>query len=298
MFWQPGIAHRLTKRFHMTLSAVSAAPGDDRLNALARDRYRGAGQLSGGWNQALDAMLSHRSVRSYLPTPVPAEAVDVAIAAAQSAPTSSNLQAWSVVVVEDPERKARLNALAGNQRQIDQAPLLLIWIADLARPRAIATDRGGSAKGLDYLESFLLGVIDAALAAQNAVVALEALGFGTCYIGALRNHPEAVATELGLPDGAFAVFGLTVGYPDPAFPAGVKPRLPQAAIVHREHYDERAPTSELRGYNLVLRGFQAEQAMPRVDWTEQVSNRIGTVESLKGRHVLKEVVRRLGFALK
>ena len=282
----------------MTLSAVSASPKDDRLNALARERYRGGPPLSGSWNETLDAILSHRSVRSYLPSPVPAGIVDIAVAAAQSAPTSSNLQAWSVVAVEDKERKARLNAVAGNQRQIAQAPLLLVWIADLARPRAIATGRTGSADGLDYLESFLLGVIDAALAAQNAVVALESLGFGTCYIGALRNNPEAVARELGLPEGAFPVFGLTVGIPDPTLPASVKPRLPQAAIVHRERYGESAPAVELGGYDQALKGFQAEQAMAEIGWTEQVTNRIGTVQSLKGRHVLKDVVRKLGFALK
>ncbi len=59
-------------------------------------------------------------------------------------------------------------------------------------------------------------MIDAALAAQNAVVALESLGLGTCYIGAIRNDPETVARELALPEGVFPVFGLTVGFPDPS----------------------------------------------------------------------------------
>ncbi len=282
----------------MTLSTVLASPVDDRLDALARERYRGGPAISGTWNETLDAILSHRSVRSYLPSPVPTEVVDIAITAAQSAPTSSNLQAWSVVVVEDTEKKARLNAVAGNQRQIAEAPLLLVWIADLARPRAIATERGGGAEGLDYLESFLLGVIDAALAAQNAVVALESLGFGTCYIGALRNNPELVAKELGLPEGAIAVFGLTVGAPDPARPAGVKPRLSRSAVVHHERYGETAPRRSLADYDAVLKTFQAEQAMPQIGWTEQVTNRIATVQSLKGRHLLKDVVRKLGFALR
>ncbi|KQV84420.1 NADPH-dependent oxidoreductase [Rhizobium sp. Root1220] len=281
----------------MTLSAPST-PEKDRLTALAASRYRNGQKLSASWNEALDAILSHRSVRSYLPQSVPDNIIEIAVAAGQSAPTSSNLQAWSVIAVEDKDLQDRLNAVAGNQRQITEAPLLLVWLADLARSRGIATEKGRTADGLDYLESFLLGVIDAALAAQNAVVALESLGFGTCYIGAIRNDPEAVSRELGLPDGVFAVFGLTVGYPDPARPADVKPRLSQQAVLHRNRYDPTAHRAALVDYNHALGSFQREQAMPPADWTEQVSSRIGTETALKGRHVLKGVIRKLGFTLK
>jgi len=287
----------INKENEMTPSLATKPNDSDRLKELAGERYRNDQRLEGRWNETVDTILSHRSVRQYLPTPVPYEAVELAVAAAQSAPSSSNLQAWSVVAVEDAGRRSRLNAVAGNQRQIAQAPLLLIWLADLARPRAIATERGSTAEGLDYIESFLLGVIDAALAAQNAVVALESLGLGTCYIGAIRNDPETVARELGLPDGVFPVFGLTVGFPDPAVPAGIKPRLAQSTVLHREIYRPELP-QDLADYNRVLRSFQSEQAMPSIDWTDQVLSRIGTVESLKGRHVLGEVTRRLGFKLK
>lgn len=282
----------------MSPSLATKANDADRLAALAGERYRESQHLGEQWNETIETLLSHRSVRSYLPKPVPHAAVELAVAAAQSAPSSSNLQAWSVVAIEDPERQNRLNAVAGNQRQIAQAPLLLVWLADLARPRAIAAEGGSAAEGLDYIESFLLGVIDAALAAQNAVVAFESLGFGTCYIGAIRNDPETVARELALPEGVFPVFGLTVGFPDPAQPAGVKPRLPRSTVLHREQYANEARARDLATYNKVLRSFQAEQAMPSIDWTDQVRNRIGTVEALKGRHVLAALARRLGFQLK
>jgi nitroreductase len=287
------------KKVHLMSPSLATKANDaDRLAALAAERYRESRHLGEQWNETIETLLSHRSVRSYLPKPVPHAAVELAVAAAQSAPSSSNLQAWSVVAVEDPERQNRLNAVAGNQRQIAQAPLLLVWLADLARPRAIAAEGGSAAEGLDYIESFLLGVIDAALAAQNAVVAFESLGFGTCYIGAIRNDPETVARELALPEGVFPVFGLTVGFPDPAQPAGVKPRLPQSTVLHREQYANEARARDLATYNKVLRSFQAEQAMPSIDWTDQVRNRIGTVEALKGRHVLAALARRLGFQRK
>ncbi|PMP85842.1 MAG: NADPH-dependent oxidoreductase, partial [Chloroflexus aggregans] len=112
----------------------------------------------------VDLLLSHRSVRSYSNEPLPEGVLETMIAAAQSASTSSNLQTWSVVAVTDPERKDRLATLAGNQNQIRRAPLFLVWLADLARLAHAAETRQMPHEGLDYLEMWLVGVIDAALA--------------------------------------------------------------------------------------------------------------------------------------
>ena len=75
----------------------------------------------------------------------------------------------------------------------------------------IAEQAGVELEALPYLESLLLGTIDAALAAQNAVVAMESLGLGSVYIGGIRNDIEGVAKELGLPPQVYPVFGLCVG---------------------------------------------------------------------------------------
>ncbi|MDQ2801337.1 MAG: nitroreductase family protein, partial [Pseudomonadota bacterium] len=195
----------------------------DRLAA----RYGVVQPPAGPWSAAIDVMVSHATVRAYRDAPLPPGTLEVLFAAAQSAATSSNLQAWSVVAVEDPDRRARLAMLAGGQAQIRQAPLFLAFLADLSRAGRVAGAIGATLGGLPFLETFLVAAIDAALAAQNAAVAAESLGLGICYIGALRNRPEDVAAELGLAPGVFAVFGMCVGHPDPAEPASVKPRLPQ-----------------------------------------------------------------------
>ncbi|UXN67328.1 NADPH-dependent oxidoreductase (plasmid) [Phyllobacterium sp. A18/5-2] len=274
--------------------------GEDRLEILLRQRYGNAStrSASASWTQTIDTLLAHRSVRSYLPEPVPPATLELAVAAAQSAPTSSNLQAWSVVAVEDAARKARINAVAGNQRQIEQAPLLLVWLADLSRLRRIADGQSSTSEGLDYLESFLLGIIDAALAAQNALVALESLGLGTCYIGAIRNDPITVARELNLPDQVFPVFGLTVGFPDPSIRTDIKPRLPQTTLLHREQYRDNPGQEELIGYNQTLRTFQKIQSMATIDWSEQIARRIATKASLKNRDRLLAILKDFGFQLK
>ena len=172
---------------------------------------------------ALDAMLSHRSVRHFLRDPLPANTIETLVAAAQSAPTSSNLQTWSVIAVESQERRDALANLVGPQKHLGVAPLVLVWLADLSRIERLGQQQGRHPVGLNYLDTFLMGVIDAALAAQNAVVAAEAMGLGTVYVGGMRNQPEEVAKVLGTPRNVFPVFGLVVGHPDPARPAQIKP---------------------------------------------------------------------------
>lgn len=246
---------------------------------------------------ALDAMLSHRSVRHFLRDAVPEHTIATMVAAAQSAPTSSNLQTWSVIAVESQERRDALANLVGPQKHLGVAPLVLVWLADLSRIERLGAAQGTDPVGLHYLDTFLMGVIDAALAAQNAVVAAEAMGLGTVYVGGMRNQPEKVAQVLGTPKNVFPVFGLVVGHPDPDRPAQIKPRLPQSAVLHREQYQvPQDMPSEIGSYNEALRAFMRDNGMREMDWSQQVVERLGSPEALTGRHRLYEALRNAGFS--
>jgi nitroreductase len=279
---------------------VTAAPAGERADDLLRQRYGfdGAPALA-QWNETLDVLLSHRSVRAYLPDPLPEGALETLVAAAQSAPSSSNLQAWSVVAVEDPARKARLAALAGGQNHILQAPLFLVWLADLARIEALASEMGRQAAAISYLECFLVGVIDAALAAQNAMTALESMGLGAVYVGAIRNKPLEVAAELETPPRVFAAFGMAVGRPDPSVETAIRPRLPQRAALHRERYAwGDAQREAVARYDERHRAFQQERGAPARNWSAQCVTRMKGPERLSGRDRLSETLHALGFELK
>jgi nitroreductase len=252
----------------------------------------------GQWNDTLATIINHRSVRAFLPSPLPAGTLELLIAAAQSASTSSNLQLWSVVAVEEPERKARLSELAGAQKFIRDAPLLLVWLCDHARLDAIAGERQTPVEGLQFLEEFIVGIVDAALAAQSAAIAAESLGLGCVYVGAVRNLPEQVAAELGLPPRVFAVFGMSVGVPDPAGETGVKPRLPRPVVLHREQYSGGSREGEIARYNATVRGFQREQGMREQDWTQQSIDRVKDAGALRGRDRMRAALRALGFELR
>ncbi len=250
-------------------------------------------------NDTIAGLLAHRSVRAYRPDPVPPGAVAAILAAAQSAATSSNLQAYGVVAVEDPARKARLAELANHQAHVRECPLLLVWLADLSRLDRVA-ERSGCAAGANrFLEMFLVAAIDAALAAQNAVVAAESLGLGTVYIGAMRNRPEEVAAELDLPPDVFAVFGLCVGYPDPTRPAAIKPRLPQALVLHRERYDQdrTAEAAAIARYDATMKAFQQSESIATAGWCAPSSARVRGPESLSGRDRLRAALNARGFGL-
>lgn len=268
---------------------------DDKTDALAARYGADAVPPAGLWNETIGVMLGHRSVRRFLSTPVPEGTLETMIAAAQSASTSSNLQAWSVVVVDDPAKRKEFARIAANQKHIEECPLYMVFIADLSRLERIGEKHGSGTNGLPWTETFLVAAVDAALAAQNAVTAAESLGLSMVYIGAMRNDPQAVSKLLDLPPGAFGIFGLCIGYADPAAKAEVKPRLPQAAILHHETYKQAGEAAHIARYDEVLGAFSRRQNMPTDSWTARIKQRIAAVT---GREQMRPWLNALGFPLK
>lgn len=249
-------------------------------------------------NTIVEGLLYHRTIRHFRDTALPAGTLETIAAAAQSAATSSNLQAYSIVAVENSETKRSISSLSAGQAQIVACPLLLVFCADLSRLRRLAAAQGADAAGLDYLEMFLVAAIDAALAGQNATVAAESLGLGTCYIGAIRNNADRIHALLGLPPECVALFGLCIGYPDPRQPGAIKPRLPQSLVLHRERYDAAAETQAIAAYDATLAAFNAANGAPGTDWVQRCLSRIGDAAALSGRHQLATWLKAMGFGLR
>lgn len=271
---------------------------EPKSTALARRYGPDAVPAAGPWNDVIATMLTHRSVRGYKPDPVPAGTLETMIAAAQSAATSSNLQTWSVVEVANPETRAEFARIANNQKHIMECPMFLCFLADVSRNDRLARAEGATLEGLPYLETFLVAAIDAALAAQNAVVAAESLGLQTVYIGAMRNDVRRVAELLALPAGAMCVFGLCVGHAKPGAESSVKPRLAQSAVLHRERYVTAEEEKNWKNYDEALAHYSKTHEMSQYTWTERVLNRLGAIKALSGRDKLKAAIESLGFPLR
>jgi len=276
----------------------SLAPAHLDQKAALACRYGSALPPAGPWNDTMALLLSHRSVRGYKPDPVPPGTLETLIAAAQSAATSSNMQWWSAIVISDSEKKKVLAEIAGNQKHIEQCPLYICWVADMARHKRISQEQKAEFEAMPWLETFMVACIDVALAAQNAVVAAESIGLQTVYIGAMRNDPVRVAKLLGLPPQAFVVFGLCVGYPTEQAAGEVKPRLPQASVVHHERYDTAGEVEERAAYNAELDKFSRRHEMQATTWTQRVLNRLGPIKSMNGREKMRAALQSLGFEIR
>ena len=252
----------------------------------------------GPWNEAINLLLSHKSVRSYKPDLLPDGTLETLLAAAQSAATSSNLQLWSLVAITDPDKKRELAKVAGNQKHIEQCPLFLVWLADLSRNQRMGEEEGVKMEVMPFVETFLVAAIDAALAAQNAVIAAESLQLSTVYIGAMRNNPEKVAELLQLPSEVFGVFGLCVGYASSDIKAEVKPRLPQAAIAFNEVYGNPDEQKLRINYDHEMTKFSERNEMVADTWTNRVLGRMGKLSGMNGREKLMGILNSMGFPLR
>ncbi|KAF4535005.1 uncharacterized protein LTHEOB_2980 [Lasiodiplodia theobromae] len=247
---------------------------------------------------ALDLILRHKSIRKFLPDALPPATLELLIAAGQSAPTSSMLQAWSVIAIEDPARKDTVATLAGDQDFIRQAPLFLAFCADLARLTAISEQRGQPGKGLENMDLFVMATIDAALAAQNVVVAAESLGLGTCYVGAARNRARELSALLDLPKRVVVLFGLAVGKPDPECLPAIKQRLGMDEVLHREKWNHEGHAERVAEYDETLGNFYEKMGVTgRSAWSEFTAMWLASGD-LDGREELKDVLMERGFELK
>ena len=271
---------------------------NSKAEALALRYGDGAEPAAGPWNNVIATLLSHRSVRGFLPDALAEGTLETLVAAGQSASTSSNLQTWSVVAVTDPAKKAALAKIANNQKHIEQCPLFLVWLADVSRNTRLGAEEGVTLETIPHFESYLVAAIDAALAAQNATVAAESLGLSMVYIGALRNNPIEVGQLLGLPPGAMGLFGMCVGYPLPTVTNEVKPRLPQSAILHYDIYDASGESADRAAYDARIAAFSRRHEMTQDTWTKRVVGRMGKISAMSGRDKLVSILQTMGFPLR
>jgi len=225
-------------------------------------------------NDVIQLLKAHRSIRKFTAEPLADELVAEIVACGQAAATSSNIQATTVIRVRDPHTRQALAGLAGGQDYVASCGAFLVFCADLHRAR-LACELQGGAFIPGMTEHFIIATVDVALAAQNCAVAAESLGLGICYIGALRNQPQAVVDLLALPEDVYPVFGLCLGHPaqDPE----PKPRLPLAAVLKEEVYTDPDGVAAIRAYDERLREYYRRRTGGTKDscWSEEMKALVG-----------------------
>ena len=277
---------------------------DVKKHQLITARYGEKHQLENIiWNAQIEGLLSHRSVRDFSPQALPEYWFETLVAAAQSASTSSNLQQWSVVAVTDPALKAQVRTLAAGGKglangYIEKAPAILLWIADLSRNHAMTVFDGLTPGVHDYLDSFVMATVDAALASQNATVAAESIGLGTVYIGATRNKAKELAELIQLPAHSYVVCGLVVGWPATDSDAAIRPRLSQNVVAHHNRYCACDLDAHVTGYEEAFHAFREGLGMKDKTWKQAVQSAATSLDYMDGRQHLRATLEERGFGFK
>lgn len=200
----------------------------------------------------LEAIASRRSVRGFLPDPVPRAVIEAILTAAARAPSGSNIQPWKVRVTQGAE-KARLSAAllaahdAGATVARDYHYYPRHWREPyLARRRKVGWDlyrlagvaRGDQAAGhAQRGRNFTffgapVGLffslprdleqgswLDTGMFLQNVMLAARHFGLDTCPQAAFCDHHDVVRAHLGIPEDEALVCGMSLGFADPAEPA-------------------------------------------------------------------------------
>ena len=197
-------------------------------------------------NTILSALTARKSVRVFTGDPITADERGAILHAAFQAPTAGNQQLYTILDITDPALKATLADLCDHQPFIAKAPLVLVFLADCRRWLNAYHAAGIKDVRKPGVGDLMLAMADTCIAAQNAVVAAESMGIGSCYIGDVIENVEAMRDALHLPDFVVPACMLVFGRPTEQQQRRPKPaRFAEAAVVCENTYRDRTP-DELR----------------------------------------------------
>lgn len=196
-------------------------------------------------NPTIDILLARKSIRAFSDREISPAEKQTILQTTMRAPTAGNMMLYSIIEVEDQKLKDQLAVTCDHQPFIAKAPYLLLFLADyqrwydyylasgvekLCRERSIDLRRPGEG-------DLLLACCDTLIAAQTAVVAAEALGIGSCYIGDILERWEMHREMFHLPQYVLPVTLICFGYPTPEQAARKQPpRFDERFIVHKNTY--------------------------------------------------------------
>ena len=226
-------------------------------------------------------MKSHSSVRRFKEQEIPQADLTEILTAAQMASSWKNFQSYSVIVVRSQEKKDALYEFVP-QEAIRQSAAFLLFVGDLNRAEKGAKIHTDSFQP-QGVEGLLISSVDAALAAQNTLLAAESMGYGGVIIGLVRYKSEEVSELFKLPDYTYPVFGIALGVPNQRH--DVKPRLPLSQMVFDEEYQEQS-VEAIEAYDRV----QAEYAGARATttWSQRLADQFGQAEPSSTRRNLEQ----------
>lgn len=228
-------------------------------------------------NPIVETMLSRKSIRRYIDQPVPVDVLNSIVQAGQQAPFA--YQFGSLLLSRKQERNPF------------RAPLLFTICVDVHRFEQIAAKRNWKVAQND-LSLLLFGIQDAALMAENLVIAAESYDLGSCFLGGAPYRAQSIIEEYKLPERVFPLVQLAMGYPAEDPPP--RPRYPVEFCLFEDEYpdfseetissamvqmDEGYLAQEYyrrAGVQIPLRGDREETfSFDDYSWTEHICRKTG-----------------------
>ena len=189
-------------------------------------------------NETIQALFDRKSIRVFTEREISAADKNLILQSAAQAPTAGNQQLYTIIDITDQSIKDTLVKTCDNQPFIATAKMVLIFCADCKKWRD-AFDFAECEPREPRVGDLALAISDATIAAQNAVVAAESLGIGSCYIGDIMENCEAHRKLLKLPKYVFPCCMLVFGYPTEQQKNRAKPvRAAMHHVVHENGYRE------------------------------------------------------------
>ena len=189
-------------------------------------------------NETIQSLFDRKSVRVFTDREITAENKNLILDAAAQAPTAGNQQLYTIIDVTDQSLKDTLVKTCDNQPFIAAAKMVLIFCADCKKWYDAFLSAGCEPRN-PGVGDLALAISDATIAAQNAVVAAESLGIGSCYIGDIMENCEAHRDLLHLPRYVFPCCMLVFGFPTEQQMQRSKPvRAAMHHVVHENSYRE------------------------------------------------------------
>jgi nitroreductase len=188
-------------------------------------------------NKTLKTILRRKSIRKFKPTEVSRDKIEQIVKAGQRSPTACGVEAYSFILLTDFEKRERIIqetvSHVSTRKFMEEAPVWIIICTDFAR-RIELLNTLKIKNEFSETSKFMLGIIDAALAAENMVLAAESYGLGSCFVGSLWTAPKRVAEILKLPKNVLPVVLLCIGYSNET-PSN-NTRWPLEAVLHENEY--------------------------------------------------------------
>ena len=244
-------------------------------------------------NPVIQTLLAHRSVRKFTDQKPTDETIHTIVRAGQQAPFASQL--YSVLLTR---KKAPYNA-----------PLWFTICVDLYKLERFMTLRGWKIVSND-LSMLVFGLQDAALMAENMVIAGESLGLGSCFLGNTPYQAERIQKKYKLPLRVFPLVELIMGYTGEEFPP--RPRYPLEFTLFEDRYPEMSDAMVEKAMQVMDEGYLAQdyyrklKARIRLEdgrpetftydtysWTEHISRKWG--QWLADPQELLEQLKKCGF---